>query len=66
MESLDKQLETFPNPVLDHDYDLLDALAQGAQVWRFPDSDDTSLARRSEEEEYKKKLGVPYSYALSA
>lgn len=65
MESLDRQLETFPNPVLDHDYDLLDALAQGAQVWRFPDSDDTRLSSRQEEEEYKKKLGVPYSHAMA-
>ena len=66
MASLDKQLDTFPNPVLDHDYDLLDALAQGAQIWRFPDNDDKQLNARAEEEEYKKKLGVPYGYAISA
>jgi hypothetical protein len=63
MESLKRQFDTFPNPVFDHDYDLLDALAQGAQVWKFPMNDDTLLSVRSEEEEYKKKLGVPYSYA---
>lgn len=64
MVDLDKQLETFPNKTLNHDYDLLDALAQGSMVWKFPNSDDTILSARSEEEEYLKKLGIPYGHSL--
>lgn len=60
--ALDSQLESFPNPVLDHDYDLLDVLAQGAQLpWRFPESDEELLTKRTAEDEYLKQLGKPYS-----
>jgi hypothetical protein len=54
-------LETFPNKVLDHDYDLLDCLAQGALVWRFPD--EQAYIEREQEEDSKilKQLGQPYS-----
>lgn len=61
--TLDSQLETFPNKVFDHDYDLLDSLAQGAPHWRFPDDEDSVLANRSAEDEYLSKLGKGYSYA---
>lgn len=61
--NFESQLETFPNATLDHDYDLLVALAQGAAMpWRFPDSDDTVLANKAAEDAYKKKLGKPYSH----
>lgn len=63
MMLLDKQLETFPNKVFDHDYDLLDALAQGATIWKFPLSEDYILSTKSAEDEYLKQLGKGYSYA---
>jgi hypothetical protein len=59
--SFDKQLETFPNKVLDHDYDLLDALAQGALVWRFPESDEAVATKKADEDAYMKQLGQPYT-----
>jgi hypothetical protein len=57
------QLETFPNPVFDHDYDLLDALTQGTTRWRYPQSEEENKSASSEEEEYMAKLDKPYSYA---
>lgn len=60
---LDTQLDTFPNKVFDHDYDLLDCLAQGAPFWRYPENEDSVLSSRSEEDEYKSQLGKGYSYA---
>lgn len=54
-------LETFPNKVLDHDYDLLDCLAQGATVWRFPETQEYYEREREDEEKILKKLGAPYS-----
>lgn len=65
MLGLDRQLETFPNKTLDHDYDILDALAQGAMVWKFPDSDDTRLVAAAEEKEYLAKLGTPYGHSMA-
>jgi hypothetical protein len=61
-----KQLETFPFPCPDHDYDLLDALAQGALVWRFPEDEDSFRSRRDQEDEYMRHLGKPYSGLLNA
>lgn len=61
--TLDSQLETFPNKVFDHDYDLLDALAQGAPHWRYPENEDSVLSRTSSEDEYLSKLGKGYSHA---
>jgi hypothetical protein len=59
------QLETFPNATLDHDYDLLVALAQGAAMpWRFPDSEDTTTSNKSAEDEYIAQLGKPYSHQV--
>lgn len=63
MTTLDAQLETFPNKVFDHDYDLLDALAQGAPHWRFPDNEDTILASKDAEDTYLKGMGKGYSHA---
>lgn len=63
LTTLDSQLETFPNKVFDHDYDLLDCLAQGAPHWKYPTGDDYLLAQRTEEDAYKSQLGKGYSYA---
>lgn len=62
MVEVTKQLETFPNASLHHDYDLLDALAQGSQIWRFPESEDSILSSRAEEDAYLANLGKPYSH----
>ncbi len=56
------QLTTFPHPVFDHDYDLLDCVAQGATVWRYPVDQDAEEARQRREEEILKHLGAPYSH----
>lgn len=62
MVGLDSQFETFPHKVFDHDYDLLDMLAQGATVWQFPTSEDELLAERELEDTYLAQLGKPYSH----
>lgn len=64
MVLLDKQLETFPNKVFDHDYDVLDALAQGAQVWKFPLSDDRLVEMKADEDTYLQQLGKPYGHGV--
>lgn len=57
------QLETFPNKVLDHDYDLLDALNQGATMpWSFPLNEDQLDEYKRGEDEVIKHLGTPYSH----
>lgn len=57
------QLETFPNAVLGHDYDLLVALAQGGALpWRFPQSDEDVAEQKNTDKEFLEKLGKPYSY----
>lgn len=53
---------TFPHSVPDHDYDLWDALAQGAPRWRFPADEVQEAASKVEEEAYVAKLGQSYSY----
>lgn len=58
-----KQLETFPHKQFDHDYDLLDALAQGTKEWRYPESSETHLAGRENESEYLSKFNTPYGVA---
>lgn len=62
------QLETFPNPTLDHDYDLLTAMAQGptlsedgSRIWVFPVSEEDMKSTRLEEEAYMKKLAETYT-----
>lgn len=57
-------LETFPHRVLDHDYDLLDALTQGAPLWRYPESEDAILDQRAHEDIYLAQLGKPYSVGV--
>lgn len=57
------QLETFPNKVLQHDYDLLDCLAQGAALpWSYPLSEELEDEYKLKEDEFVKKLGQPYSH----
>lgn len=59
----ESQLETFPNATLDHDYDLLVALAQGGALpWRFPDSEDTVLTQKNEEQSYLEQLAKPFTH----
>jgi hypothetical protein len=59
-------LQKFPNRVFDHDYDLLDALAQGAGLWRFPETDEARLERDAGEDEYLAQFNRPYGYGYSA
>lgn len=60
-QMFDEMLETFPHAVPGHDYDLLDALAQGAKEWRWPTSDSELLANKEAEDAYLSQLGKPYS-----
>lgn len=57
-----ESLATFPHPVPDHDYDLLDALAQGAPYWRFPADEVEEVSAKVDEEAYLASLGKPFSY----
>lgn len=56
-----EMLKSFPNKVLDHDYDLLDALAQGATLWRFPLEQDIIEKESEDEQKLLKELGRPYT-----
>lgn len=56
------QLETFPNRVLDHDYDLLDCISQGPQYWLYPLDDDSITAAKATEDEYLAQYGKPYGH----
>jgi hypothetical protein len=56
-------LETFPHRQLDHDYDLLDALSQGAKLWRFPEQMERVDKRAAEEQEYLRAFNQPYGMA---
>ena len=60
-----EMLETWPAPVPDHDYDLLDALAQGPQFWRFPRGDADQKQEMITEDEILASIGQPYSYGPS-
>lgn len=62
------QIETFPNPVLDHDYDLLDAISQGGHkneqgviTWQFPQQEDEVEMQSKEEKALMEKFGLPYT-----
>lgn len=57
----DEMLETFPHSVPGHDYDLLDALAQGAKHWRYPQSEEQLFKEKEVEDAYLQQLGKPYS-----
>jgi hypothetical protein len=61
MQHFISQCDTFPHEVPDHDYDLLDCLAQGATVWHYPFGQDDAETYKREEEEYLKNLGKPYT-----
>lgn len=55
--------ETFPNKMPDHDYDLLDALEDGADMWTFPMAEDHVKESQSDEQKAAALgLGKPYSY----
>lgn len=56
-----QMIKTFPNSVLDHDYDLLDALAQGATIWRFPVEIEVLEREQEEQEKFLRELGMPYT-----
>lgn len=58
-----KQLETFPHKQFDHDYDLLDALSQGANLWKYPESTEARDAYRNTEDEYLRNFNQPYGVA---
>lgn len=57
----DSQLQTFPNKVFEHDYDLLDGLSQSTEVWQFPSSEEAALEARNSEAEFEAELAKPYS-----
>lgn len=61
-----QMLETWPHAVPGHDYDLLDALAQGPQHWRFPELEDDHKSSTREEQELLKQLGKPYGWTTQA
>lgn len=67
-EAFRSQVDTFPNPCLSHDYDLLDCLAQGGSkdkngilVWRWPTGEAEEITRKDEEQVLLEQLGKPYS-----
>lgn len=55
-------LDTFPYDVPDHDYDLLDSLAQGPAFWRYPLSDEDEKAMAVDDEALISQIGKPYSH----
>ncbi len=62
-QAFTNMLDTFPHRQLDHDYDLLDALAQGAALWRPTELEDTRKERNGEEDAYLAKFNEPYGVA---
>ncbi len=58
-------LETWPAEMPDHDYDLLDALAQGPAVWRHPKSEDDTKQEQLTEEQLLASLGQSYGYTAT-
>lgn len=61
-----ESLSTFPYPVPDHDYDLLDCLAQGPARWRFPQDEAKEAEEKDEQDTYLQQLGKPYSHFQEA
>lgn len=57
-----QMIETWPHRVEGHDYDLLDALAQGPAVWRYPMADDVRVAAEIAEAAEVANLGKPYGW----
>lgn len=60
-ESFLSQAETFPHPARDHDYDLLDVLAQGALVWTYPVDDLMQKSIEMQDAMALRALETPYS-----
>jgi hypothetical protein len=56
------QLTTFPMTAPGHDYDLLDAIEDGATLWRFPENEDEIKATEGKEQDVLALLGRPYSH----
>jgi hypothetical protein len=61
-----QMLETYPHDVPGHDYDLLDALAQGPKFWKFPLAEAEEKQQTVEDESMLKQLGKPYGWAGTA
>lgn len=61
-----QMLETFPHKTLDHDYDLLDALAQGSNLWRFPENAEENERAKETEDEYLRHFNEPYCAGVQA
>lgn len=59
-----QQLESWPMASLEHDYDLLDLLAQGAQVWHFPLTDEEKAQHRHSDDQGLAQLNRPYSHVI--
>jgi len=55
---------TFPHTVPGHDYDLLDALAQGPRVWRYPMDSEEETKYDKYEQERLRDMATPYSEML--
>ena len=62
-----RMLETFPHKVLDHDYDLLDAISQGtckmhsgSRVWHYPTTEETDIGAINAEDEYLRHFNEPF------
>lgn len=53
--------KTFPHPVSGHDYDLLDALAQGPEVWSFPVDEVQAATLKARAEEQIREMAEPYT-----
>lgn len=64
-ETFFSMLATWPHPRPDDDYDLLDALAQGPNVWKFPVDEATEKALKIAEEEQLAQIGRPYGWSAS-
>ena len=61
--TFDNMLQNFPMPVMDHDYDLLDALAQGksGEIWVYPVSMETENRLKAESQAILSSIGKPYN-----
>lgn len=62
-EFLIHMFQSFPFPVIGHDYDPLDALAQSARRWRFPLGEEEEQAAEEQEQYFiTHLLNVPYTH----
>lgn len=58
----ESQLESFPSASFEHDYDLLDALTQGTQVWRFPLSFEEQQQSKQDDTKAIARINTPYTH----